>query len=330
MDRTGSHFSKLVARPQGLFAYGVYDAMSAKMGESADHEAIYVGGYSAAACRMLPDMGILTMPEVINHVKFIAEAVCVPLLVDIDDGYGNANNVIRTVSELLALPNIGAFHIEDQRYPKRCAHIIGKEVLPQDEFTGKLRAAIDTRDRIKPSCKIIARTDSFSAADRKKDEKFGGDIQEAVKRLVAYADVGADYLWCEFPNPSLLSAEAVAARVRKTHPHIALAFNISPSFSLEEWRHSLLTEELLNEMGYKLRFSTYPAILSAMKAVFDSALEFRREAINGLNALKTRVAGPTESVMKAVNVEKYLAVERKYDPHGAEKQSTSEGFGSAN
>ena len=331
MQSSGHQFGNLVARTQGLFAYGIYDAMSAKMAELAGHEALYVGGYAAAGSKGLPDMGIMTMTEVVNHIKFIAEAVSVPLMVDIDDGYGNSNNVIRTVKEVLALPNMGAIHIEDQRYPKRCGHIKGKDVLPMDEFLGKLRAAVDARNEVDPWCRIIARTDAFSAAGGKKDERFGGDIDEAVRRLIAYADAGANYLWCEFPNPNPLSAKAVANRVRKAHPDAVLAFNISPSFSKESWDNSILTEKYLNDMGYKLRFATYPALLAAMKAVFDSASEFRNEATNGLRLLKASVAGtPAESVMKAVNVEKHLATERKYDPSGAKKQSTSEGFGSTN
>ena len=331
MNSSGRQFGNLVARAQGLFAFGIYDAMSAKMAELAGHEALYVGGYAAAGSRGLPDMGILTMTEMINHIKFVAEAVSIPLMVDIDDGYGNSNNVNRTVSELLLLPNIGALHIEDQRYPKRCGHIKGKDVLPIDEFTGKLRAAIDTRNRVDPWCRIVARTDAFSAAGGKKDERFGGDAEEAIKRLIAYADAGADYLWCEFPDPNPLSAEKVALEVRKSHPDAVLAFNISPSFSQKSWVSSCLTEKYLNEIGYKLRFATYPSLLVAMKAVFESASEFRNEATSGLRLLKSEVAGtPAESVMKAVNVEKYLATERKYDPHGAEKQSASEGFGPAN
>lgn len=326
-----NQFEELVARPQGLFAYGVYDAMSAKIAELAGHEAIYVGGYAAAGCRMLPDMGILTMTEIINHVKFIAEAVSIPLMVDIDDGYGNANNVIRTVNELLALPNIGAFHIEDQRYPKRCGHIKGKDILPLGEFLGKLKAAINTKDKVNPSCNVIARTDAFSAAGREKDEHFGGNIDEAVKRLIAYADAGADYLWCEFPTPSLSSAEAVAQRIRKVHSDISLAFNISPSFSKTSWDGSLLTQRELNNMGYNLRFVTYAALLAAMKGVFTSALEFRQENIFGMHLLKSRVDGtPVESVMKVVGVDRYLENERKYDPGSKEKQTTSEGFGSTN
>ncbi|OGN08859.1 MAG: hypothetical protein A3J46_03135 [Candidatus Yanofskybacteria bacterium RIFCSPHIGHO2_02_FULL_41_11] len=331
MDMSGKRFGELVARPQGLFVYGVYDAMSARVAELAGHEAIYVGGYAAAGSRGLPDMGVLTMTEIIGHIKFIAQAVSghvksisqavsTPLMADIDDGYGNVNNVIRTVNELLELPNIGAFHIEDQRYPKRCGHIQRKKILPLDEFLGKLKAAIDIRDRINPYCKVIARTDAFSAIGGKRDERFDGDINEAVKRLIAYADIGADYLWCEFPDPNQLSAEAVAERVRTVHPDIALAFNISPSFSTESWLESSLTEGVLNEMGYKLRFATYPALLSAMQAVLESAIEFKREAIGGLKSLKNRVAKtPVENVMEVLGVDRYLATERKYDPYDTEK-----------
>ena len=329
MDKAGYIFGKLVDRPQGVFAYGIYDAMSAKMAELAGHEALYVGGYAAAGCRMLPDMGILTMTEMMNHIKFIAQAASVPLMVDIDDGYGSANNVIRTVSELLALPNIGAFHIEDQRYPKRCGHIKGKEVLPMEEFIGKLKVAIEVKSRINPFCKIIARTDAFGAAGGTKDRRLGGDFREATKRLIAYANVGADYLWCEFPDPFPLSAREVVLEVRKAHPEIAMAFNVSPSFSQEGWQNSDITEEFLNELDYKLRFATYPALLAAMRGVFESASAFRREATTGMRALKDNIANtPAESVMKAVGVDAYLANERKYDPKGAEKQSTSEGFGS--
>jgi 2-methylisocitrate lyase-like PEP mutase family enzyme len=265
----------------------------------------------------------------INHTKFIAEAVSTPLMVDIDDGYGNANNVIRTVNEFLTLPNIGALHIEDQEYPKRCGHIKGKRVIPLPEFLGKLKAAINTRDRINPNCEIIARTDAFSAAGGKKDELLGGDIDEAVRRLSAYYNAGADYLWCEFPSARLDTATAVAEGVRKIIPNAVFAFNISPSFSKDDWQGSSLTDNNLNELGYKLRFATYPALQAAMMEVFQSALDFKLGAVPAMSRLKGYIAKtPAESVMKAVNVDKYLEYERKYNPQGSENQSGSEGFGS--
>lgn len=323
-----NRLDELARRPQGVFAYGVYDAISATVAEQEGHEVIYVGGYSAAGARGLPDMGLLTMTEMLEHIKFIAKAVHTPLMVDIDDGYGNENNIERTVEEFLALPNIEALHLEDQPYPKRCGHIKGKKVIPLPEFLGKLRAAIDTKNRVKPSCKIIARTDSFSAFGGEKDERLGGDIREAVKRLTAYADTGADYLWCEFPTPSDITAEALAAGVRKVHPNAIFAFNISPSFSKQDWYRSCLTEKYLNDLGYKLRFATYPALQESVKAVSESAREFKRDPIEAMRLLKRRVAGtPAESIMKLVNVDKYLANERKYDPRGFEKQSESDGFG---
>ena len=109
------------------------------------------------------------------------------------------------------------------------------------------------------------------------------------------------------------------------------AFNISPSFSANDWLTigAKLDERLLNELGYKLRFSTYPALLEAASRVFDSALVFKEEATDGIRALKNRLSGhPAESIKKLIRLEKYLALERKYDPRGGEKQDTSQGFGS--
>ncbi len=328
---SGQKLQELLARDKGVFAYGVYDAMSAINAELAGHECIYIGGYSDAAAVGLPDIGLRTMSEIRDHTKFISEAVTTPLFVDIDDGYGSVNNVRRTVREFLALSQVAALHIEDQPFPKRCGHIAGKGLVPLNEFVGKLKVAIDTKNSIDSSRVIVARTDSFGAAGGRFDEHLGGDIQEAVKRGIAYADAGADLLWCEFPTPDPRTAEAFAGGVRRVHPQMIFAFNISPSFSANDWLTigAKLDERLLNELGYKLRFSTYPALLEAASRVFDSALVFKEEATDGIRALKNRLSGhPAESIKKLIRLEKYLALERKYDPRGGEKQDTSQGFGS--
>ena len=326
-----NRLDELIRRPQGVFAYGIFDAFSAKMAEKESCEAIYVGGYSAAATRGFPDMGLMTMTEMLEHTKYIARFVKKPLMVDIDDGYGNVNNVKRTVKEFFSLPKVQIIHIEDQKYPKRCGHILGKEIVPLDEFLGKLKAAIKTRDRIRPSGKVMARCDAFSAAGGNKDKHLGGDIEEVIKRLIAYADVGADYLWCEFPSASAEAAEAVSVGVRRVHPNAIFAFNDSPSFSESDWEQSKITTKLLIELVYKIIFSTYPALQASAKAVSDSARDFRKDPIEAMKRLKRHVAGTkAESIMKIVEVDKYLAEEREYYPKGLENQSSSEGFGTVN
>jgi 2-methylisocitrate lyase-like PEP mutase family enzyme len=91
-------------------------------------------------------------------------------------------------------------------------------VLPLEEFLGKLHAVIDIRNRLNPSCVIIARTDAFSAVGANINKIIGGDIDEAIRRASAYADAGADIVWCEFPTPDIKSAKAFAEGVRKRHP----------------------------------------------------------------------------------------------------------------
>src|SRR3989338_8257753 len=161
LAESGRQFGQLVDRPSGLFVFCIYDAISAKGAILARHEALYLGGYAASAVRGFPDFGIMTMSEVVQHVKFIARFVDVPLIVDIDDGYGGINNVIRTAEEILMIPGVAAIHLEDQHLPKRCGHIAGKPVLPISEYLGKLKALIDARNQINPYCRIIARTDAF-------------------------------------------------------------------------------------------------------------------------------------------------------------------------
>jgi isocitrate lyase len=323
----GTRFRHLLERERGLFAYGIYDAMSAHVAEMAGAECLYIGGYAAAARDLWPDMGIMSSTEVLDHVRRIDRVAQVPLIADIDDGYGGILNVIRTAQEFLSLPNVAGIHIEDQRYPKRCGHIAGKEVIPLDDFVGKLKAVVDVRNEIDPQKVVIARTDAFSASGGKKDPHIGGDIEEAIKRGLAYAEAGADLVWCEFPSPDDLSALAFADGLRRVRHDFPLAFNVSPSFKPGTWEVSRISSVWLNQIGYKFRFATYPAIMAAMAAVFVSAEEFQRDEVSGLRILRARVKGlPTESVMKVVGVDSFQELEERYDPKAKDRIEQSEGF----
>mgnify|MGYP001579072498 FL=1 len=127
----------------GAFAYGISSAFDALVAYKAGQKIMYVGGYAASGLRGFPDMGIMTPTEMLQHIQYICEAVPDGIfMVDIDDGYGGVHNVRRIVRDLLTKTSIAAFHMEDQRNPKRCGHIAGKEIVPEEEY----RVVIDELD----------------------------------------------------------------------------------------------------------------------------------------------------------------------------------------
>lgn len=317
----------LIARPEGVFAFGAMSATGAIAATMAGSECIYVGGYAASAVRGFPDMGIMTMTEMLQHTKYISDAVNVPVVCDIDDGYGSVHNAMRTAREFLETTKISGIHIEDQKYPKRCGHIAGKELLSIPEFLGKLKAVIDVRNELDPSRLVIARTDAFSAAGSNKDSRLGGDIEEAIKRAMAYADCGADSVWCEFPNPDCASAEAFSEGVKKRFPKLPLSFNISPSFLDWHLRKNRVTDEKLIQMGYKFRFSTYPELLIGTFATYFLAGKFRDIGLEALVEFREMISGlPVENIMKVIGVDRYQEIEQRYSPEAALRIELSDGF----
>ena len=167
-----------------LLAPFVYDALQARLAESEGFDAVYMTGFGTAAARGYPDVGLLTLTEMVQNARSIAGAVEVPVICDADTGYGNAINVVRTVHEYEAA-GAAAIHIEDQVWPKRCGFLRGKEVIPLDEMLPKVRAACDRRRD--PDFVIIARTDAL--------EPLGW--QEAERRARAFHDAGADLVFVD-------------------------------------------------------------------------------------------------------------------------------------
>ena len=162
----------------------VYDALQAKIAERVGFEAVYMTGFGTAAARGFPDLGLLTMSEMVENVRTIARSVQIPLICDADTGYGNPVNVWRTVNEY-ERAGAAALHIEDQVWPKRCGFLAGKQVIPQDEMVPKVRAACDARHN--PDTVIIARTDALAVN--------GWD--DVVRRATAYREAGADLIFVD-------------------------------------------------------------------------------------------------------------------------------------
>jgi 2-methylisocitrate lyase-like PEP mutase family enzyme len=162
----------------------VYDALQAKIAERVGFEAVYMTGFGTAAARGFPDLGLLTMSEMVDNVRTIARSVQIPVICDADTGYGNPVNVWRTVNEY-ERAGAAALHIEDQVWPKRCGFLAGKQVIAQEEMVPKVRAACDARHN--PDTVIIARTDALAVN--------GWD--DVVRRATAYREAGADLIFVD-------------------------------------------------------------------------------------------------------------------------------------
>jgi 2-methylisocitrate lyase-like PEP mutase family enzyme len=189
----------MLSRPGTVTAPGAYDALSARIVEAAGFPAVYMTGYgSSAALLGQPDVGLLSMAEMVENARRIVQAVSVPVIADADTGYGNALNVARTLRAYEAA-GVAGIHIEDQVAPKKCGHMAGKQVIPAEEMVQKLRAAVEARRD--PDFLIIARTDARAV----------NGLADALMRGECYRDAGADMLFVEAPE-SEAEVEQIARR----------------------------------------------------------------------------------------------------------------------
>ena len=177
-----------LARQDILVAPGVFNAWSALLAERAGFEAVYLSGASIAYTRLArPDIGLVSLTEVLDTLATIRERVALPVVVDADTGFGNALNVRRTVALLERAAGGGglAIQLEDQTSPKRCGHLDGKTLVATTEMTGKIRAALDAR--ASSETLVIARTDAVAVEG----------LASALERAEAYREAGADVLFIE-------------------------------------------------------------------------------------------------------------------------------------
>jgi len=167
---------------------GVYDAITARIAQKAGFKAMFQTGYGTSAALLgMPDYGFVGSTETIENARRICKAVSVPVIVDADTGYGNPLSVWKIVNELEAIGAAGIF-LEDQKWPKRCGHMAGKEVIAKEEYAEKLRAALDAR-RSKEFV-IVARTDARATEG----------LDSAIERGLLYKEIGADAIFVEAPK----------------------------------------------------------------------------------------------------------------------------------
>jgi 2-methylisocitrate lyase-like PEP mutase family enzyme len=237
---------QLLAGPGYVIAPGAYDTLTARLVQLAGFDAVYLtgGGYSRA--NGYPDIGLLTMTEVVQWIARTVDSVEIPVISDMDSGYGNAVNVVRSVREY-EKTGVAAFHLEDQISPKKCGHYEGKQLVIKAEMVGKIKAAVDTRrdsDMV-----IIARTDARAVEG----------LQSALDRMNAYLDAGADVGFVEAPQ----NAQELAA-IPKAISKPAMA-NI-----FEGGKTPPLPRRELEAMGYRIGIypsQTHRAAIAAAKKV---------------------------------------------------------------
>jgi len=231
---------------------GCYDVLSALISEDAGFEAIFLSGYGVAASFLdNPDIGLTTLSETALLARNVVDAVNVPVVVDVDDGYGNEENVSRTIYEVESA-GVAAIQMEDQISPKRCGHAEGKRVLPVEQYLSKLAAALKARQT--PLC-IIARTDST-------------DLEDAIQRARKYLETGADAVIID----GLRSLEAVR-RVGREVPgnkQLNLIFG---------GKTPILTVDEAQEAGFKILLYSTPALYVTAPALrrFMPALRESRD-----------------------------------------------------
>ncbi len=230
---------------QMVLAPGCYDALGARLVEEAGFPAVYMTGFGSAASRLgRPDVGLMTLPEMVDNARRIAQAVELPVIADADTGYGNAINVIRTVREYES-SGVAAIHLEDQVMPKKCGHMEDKQVVPAGEMAAKVSAAVAARRS--DEFLIIARTDARAVEG----------LQAALERARLYREAGADALFIEAPQ----STEEIEA-VARAFPGVPLLFNYA-----EGGKTPAVTHEFLRELGFSLVIFPISTLLVATAAM---------------------------------------------------------------
>ena len=241
-----ARFRELLKKPP-FVCLGAHDAVTAKLAEQAGAPAIYVSGFVASAIVAgQPDFGVLTQTEMFEHIRRICRATTVPVFADADTGYGGPLDAQRTI-ELWEEAGASVLHLEDQAMPKKCGHFAGKELIPAEEMQYKLRAMLEARRD--PDFFVVARTDAMGATD----------LDDAIRRLTAYAEVGVDGLYVDAPR-SVDQLKEIARRLEPLGK--PLLFNMvrsgkSPYLSLEE----------VYELGFDYAICPVEPMLAMHKAV---------------------------------------------------------------
>ena len=265
---------------------GVYDAIGAKIVEKVGFEAMFQTGYGTSATLFgMPDYGFIGSTETVDNARRICRAVSVPVIVDADTGYGNALSVWKLVQELENAGASGIF-LEDQRWPKRCGHMQGKEVVPIDEYAEKLQAALDARSN--KNFIIVARTDARATEG----------LDKAIERGLYYKKVGADVIFVEAPK-TIQEMKKIGNAI-----DAPLVANM-----IEGGATPISSETKLHEMGFKIILYPLSVLFSNTYATLQILRELKR---SGTTRKLNKKLVNFDQFNDLVELKKYRKLEKQY------------------
>ena len=265
---------------------GVYDAIGAKIVEKVGFEAMFQTGYGTSATLFgMPDYGFIGSTETVDNARRICRAVSVPVIVDADTGYGNALSVWKLVRELENAGASGIF-LEDQRWPKRCGHMQGKEVVTKEEYTEKLQAALDARSN--KNFIIVARTDARATEG----------LDKAIERGLYYKKVGADVIFVEAPK-TIQEMKKIGNSI-----NAPLVANM-----IEGGATPISSETKLHEMGFKIILYPLSVLFSNTYATLQILRELKR---SGTTRKLNKKLVNFDQFNDLVELKKYRKLEKQY------------------
>jgi len=265
---------------------GIYDAIGAKIVEKVGFDAMFQTGYGTSATLFgMPDYGFIGSTETVDNARRICRAVSVPVIVDADTGYGNALSVWKLVRELENAGASGIF-LEDQRWPKRCGHMQGKEVVPIEEYAEKLQAALDARSN--KNFIIVARTDARATEG----------LDKAIERGLYYKKVGADVIFVEAPK-TIQEMKKIGNSI-----NAPLVANM-----IEGGATPISSETKLHEMGFKIILYPLSVLFSNTYATLQILRELKR---SGTTRKLNKKLVNFDQFNDLVELKKYRKLEKQY------------------
>jgi 2-methylisocitrate lyase-like PEP mutase family enzyme len=295
MDTT-KKLRQLLRSPSVIRSLGAHDVFTARLIEAAGLETVFIGGFGTSASLLgLPDVGFLTLTEMADAVRRMAQRVAIPVVADGDTGHGDLHNVVRTVREFERAGAAGIL-LEDQVTPKRCGHFQGKHVIAADEMVLKLRAALDARRD--PDFVVVARTDVRAAEG----------ITAAIDRANRYGETGADVCFIEAPE-SRAELERIPREVRYPLLVNMLTGGVTPILAVDE----------LERLGYKIVVCPIESLLIAGTAIQRLIQALLTRGRVDLPAGEMMTFG---QIKQLLGLEEVLALRDKVEKHGKPRKQT--------